>query len=52
MIEFFKNGLTDFVFKENLSSLPTIIKRALQDIKKNKKNEASNSKEQFRIQEL
>lgn len=52
MIEFFKNGLTDFVFKENLSSLPTIIKRALQDIEKNKKNDASNPKEQFRIQEL
>lgn len=37
IIEFFKNGLTDFLLKVNLISLRTIIERTLQDIAKNKK---------------
>jgi PleD family two-component response regulator len=52
MIEFLKNGLTGFVLKDNLSSLSVIIKRVLQEIEMNKRNDDSNQKEHFRIQEL
>lgn len=52
MIEFLKNGLTGFVLKDNLSSLPIIIKRVLEDIEKNKRNNDFNKKEQFSIHEL
>lgn len=52
MSEFLKNGLTDFVLKDNLSSLPIIIKRVLQEIEMNQRNEAFNKKEHFNIQEL
>jgi DNA-binding NtrC family response regulator len=52
MIEFFKNGLTDFVLKDNLSNLSVIIKRVLQEIKMNQKKNDFNHKEHFRIQQL
>lgn len=52
MIKFFKNGLTDFVLKDNLSSLSVIIKRLFQEIKMNQKKNEFNKGEHFRIQEL
>ena len=52
MIEFFKNGLTDFVLKDNLSSLSVIIKRLFQEIKMYQKKNEFNKGEHFRIQEL
>lgn len=52
MIKFFKNGLTDFVLKDNLSSLSVIIKRLFQEIKMNQKKNEFNKGEHFSIQEL
>ena len=52
LIEFFENGLTDFVLKDNLCRLPAAIKRALNDIEIYKVNEAFIKKELSPIQVL
>ena len=52
IVEFFANGLTDFILKDNLCRLPIIIKRALQDNEIHKINEDYNNKELSPIQVL